>query len=273
VPQHPPWDSAVSTSRRSREVEFEPGNPTPTRLGSASAPLARLLALSAAFSDAFSARSRAEETLNLAMSFRRRLKGKRPPAGWDLIEESIEDFEQQMKDAVAEEHEGKRKNELTWRIHRVHWEKNRFIFDLRYRKKVMSEELYNYLCREKVADQALISKWRKPGYENLCSLLAIQKSDTNFGTASICRVPMASRAPQQQLAPNVRTGCISCVSGDGVRGGPIWWNTPIDAEVLAKADKGGKKRAAEDSIEDPEVRKRLAALKGEMAAEKANDLD
>ena len=124
-----------------------------------------------------------------------------------------------------------------------------------------------------MADQALISKWRKPGYENLCSLLAIQKSDTNFGTASICRVPMASRAPQQQLAPNVKTGCISCVSGDGVRGGPIWWNTPIDAEVLAKADKGGKKRAAEDSIEDPEVRKRLAALKGEMAAEKANDLD
>ena len=132
------------------------------------------------------------------MSFRRRLKNKKPPAGWDLIESSIEDFEQQMRDAVGEEHEGKRKNELTWRIHRIHWEKNRFIFDLRYKKNVLSDELYNYLCREKVADQPLISKWRKPGYENLCSLLSIQKSDTNFGTASICRVPMASRAPQQQ---------------------------------------------------------------------------
>ena len=210
------------------------------------------------------------------MSFRRRLKGKRPPAGWDLIEESIEDFEQQMKDAVAEEHEGKRKNELTWRIHRVHWEKNRFIFDLRYKRKAMSEELYNYLCREKVADQALISKWRKPGYENLCSLLAIQKGDTNFGTASICRVPMASRAPQQQLTPNVRTGCVSCVSGDGVMGGPIWWNTPITDEIQAKANKkgknkggeafseagGGTKRSAEDEL-DPEVRKRLAKLRGE----------
>ena len=122
------------------------------------------------------------------MSFRRRLKNKKPPAGWDLIESSIEDFEQQMRDAVGEEHEGKRKNELTWRIHRIHWEKNRFIFDLRYKKNVLSDELYNYLCREKVADQPLISKWRKPGYENLCSLLSIQKGDTNFGTASICRV-------------------------------------------------------------------------------------
>ena len=58
------------------------------------------------------------------MSFRRRLKGKQPPDGWDLIEDTIEDFEAQMRDAVSEEHEGKRKNELTWRIHRIHWEKN-----------------------------------------------------------------------------------------------------------------------------------------------------
>ena len=40
------------------------------------------------------------------MSFRRRLKGKQPPEGWDLIESSVEDFEQQMRDAVNEEHEG-----------------------------------------------------------------------------------------------------------------------------------------------------------------------
>jgi bud site selection protein 31 len=195
------------------------------------------------------------------------MKGKRPPEGWDLIESSIEDFESQMRDAVAEEHEGKR-NELTWRIHRVHWEKNRFLFDLRYKRKALSQELYDYLCREKIADQALISKWRKPGYENLCSLLSIQKGDTNFGTASICRVPMGARAPAQRLTPNVRTGCISCVSGDGADGGPIWWNTPITEAIQRKADgasKGKGKRAAEDEI-DPEVRKRLAALKGEMAA-------
>ena len=101
------------------------------------------------------------------MSFRRRLKGKQPPDGWDLIEDTIEDFEAQMRDAVSEEHEGKRKNELTWRIHRIHWEKNRFIFDLMYKKKVMDRKLYDYLVREKIADQALISKWRKPGYGRL----------------------------------------------------------------------------------------------------------
>jgi bud site selection protein 31 len=199
------------------------------------------------------------------MSFRRRLKGKAPPEGFDMIEQAIEDFENQMKDAVNEEHEGKRKNELTWRIHRIHWEKNRFIFDLMYKRKALKRELYDYLCREKIADQALISKWRKPGYENLCSLLSIQKSATNFGTTSICRVPMASRAPQQRLTPNVKTGCISCCSGDGIMGGPIWWNTPITDDVEKKLN---KKRKAEDAAdaaeEDPEVAKRIAALKTEM---------
>ncbi len=46
-----------------------------------------------------------------------------------------------MKEAVNEDHEGKRKAECTWKIHRIHWEKNRFIYDLMYVRKVMSREL------------------------------------------------------------------------------------------------------------------------------------
>ena len=78
------------------------------------------------------------------MAYRRRLKNKKTPEGWQLIEEVIEDFEAQMKEAVNEEHEGKRKNELTWKITRVHWEKNRFIYDLMYKRKVMSRELVRH---------------------------------------------------------------------------------------------------------------------------------
>ena len=80
------------------------------------------------------------------MAYRRRLKGKKPPEGWELIEEVIEDFEGQMKEAVNEEHEGRRKNELAWKIHRIHWEKYRFIFDLMYQRKVMSKDLVSIQC-------------------------------------------------------------------------------------------------------------------------------
>eukprot|EP00983_Pelagomonas_calceolata_P114477 1160098-Pelagomonas_calceolata.AAC.4 len=65
-----------------------------------------------------------------------------------------------MKEAVNEEHEGKRKNELTWKIHRLHWEKNRFIFDLMYQRKVMSRELVSRWLREGRAGQDRTGKDR-----------------------------------------------------------------------------------------------------------------
>ena len=56
----------------------------------------------------------------------------------------------------------------------------------------MSRELFDYLVREKIADGALIAKWRKPGFEILCSMLAVQKGNHNFGTTSHCRVSRVS---------------------------------------------------------------------------------
>jgi bud site selection protein 31 len=49
-------------------------------------------------------------------NLRRKLKGRKPPQGWDLIEEVIEDFERQMKEAVAEDMEGKRKVRTALRV-------------------------------------------------------------------------------------------------------------------------------------------------------------
>ena len=76
------------------------------------------------------------------------------------------------------------------------------------------------------------------------------------------------------MTPNVKTGCISCCSGDGIMGGPIWWNTPITEDVEKKATKK-RKSAESEAEEDPDVAKRIAALKREMtgggAAVEAHD--
>lgn len=55
--------------------------------------------------------------------------------------------------------------------------------------QAISRELYDYCLKERIADQNLIAKWRKQGYENLCCLRCIQARDTNFGTNCVCRVP------------------------------------------------------------------------------------
>jgi bud site selection protein 31 len=192
------------------------------------------------------------------MSLRVRLASKRKPEGWATIETALYEFEDRMREAINDPHDGKRKAESQWPIHRLHWERNRYIYDLYYKQAKISRELYDFLVREKIADAALISKWRKPGYEILCSMAAIQKGSTNFGTTSICRVPLAQRG--SQIMPSVQTGCVSCVSGDGIDGGPVWWTDPYTAwAAKKKADK--KQKRAEATI-DPEVEARLKALRG-----------
>jgi len=148
----------------------------------------------------------------------------------------------------------------------------RYIYELYYKERKISADLYEFLARHKIIDTGLISKWRKPGYEILCSMSAINKNSTNFGTSSICRVPLAQRSGH--IAPSHTTGCVSCASGDGVNGGPIWWTDPHTLWA-AKAKKrkaaarpgAGADTDALDEPEDPEVAKRLRALRGDAEPE------
>lgn len=174
---------------------------------------------------------------------------------------------------MNETHEGKRKNESTWDITRIHWERNRFIYELFYKKKAIGRPLYDFLVQAKIADQNLIAKWRKPGYEYLCSLQAISSRDTNFGTVGSCRVPLKLRSPQQ-WGPNVKTGCISCASCD--KGAPIWWfhtgwREYFEGEREKHLNKGKNKSKgdAEESIrEESAVEDRIKRLKAEVSAER-----
>ncbi|GAB0489459.1 hypothetical protein MMPV_000678 [Pyropia vietnamensis] len=162
------------------------------------------------------------------MAFRHRLKRRRAPAGIDIVADALERYERQMRDAVAEPTDGKTRAETTWRVTKIHWQRNRHIYDLYHVAHSISRELYDWLGRERLVDVALLSKWRKPGYERLCSLAAIARGGTAYGTTGVCRVPLAQR--RGAITPNVVTGCVSCASGDG---GPVWWDDPVP-EVVAR---------------------------------------
>lgn len=190
--------------------------------------------------------------VTVAMSYKLKILQRKPPKGWEDLEPTLEKFEEKMKEAIDDPMEGKRRAESTWMITRLHWEKNRFIYESYYEEKTISKKMYEYLCQMKIADGPLIAKWRKPGYEYLCALSAIDTRNTNYGTASICRVPIHQRP--EKPTPAQSTGCISCASCD--KGAPIWWNTKFNA-----------KRPLEEPEEeelDPDVAERLKRLK-EMA--------
>jgi len=198
----------------------------------------------------------------------RTLNTRKAPEGWDEVAPQLEEFQSQMRDAVNEPHEGKRRNEATWPITRIHYERSRYIYELYYKKKAISRELYDFLLQEKWGDANLIAKWKKPGYEFVCSLQALDKKGTNFGTTSLCRVPLHLRKPGPQ-GPSVNTGCISCASTEAGRlGGPIWWDSPRPADLVgwAKAgcpteDKPAKKRKVLEEGEDAELEARARALR------------
>eukprot|EP01028_Stygiella_incarcerata_P006222 TRINITY_DN25489_c0_g1_i1.p2 TRINITY_DN25489_c0_g1~~TRINITY_DN25489_c0_g1_i1.p2 ORF type:complete len:148 (+),score=28.55 TRINITY_DN25489_c0_g1_i1:102-545(+) len=138
---------------------------------------------------------------------------KRPPAGWDEIEPQFEEFERQMREAENEGHEGKRKCELTWKITQINHERTRYLHDLYHKDKKISKELYDFCVKHKLVDAALLSKWKKSGYEKLCCMKCIS-NDHNFGGVCICRVPKEKRADGGAPIECKHCGCRGCASCD-----------------------------------------------------------
>jgi bud site selection protein 31 len=115
---------------------------------------------------------------------------------------------------VNEPHEGLRKTESQWPVHQINWQKSRYVYDMFYTYHRISREVYDFCIKNKLVDAALIAKWKKPGYERLCSTYVINPKNYKFGTVSICRVPSYSLTEGMQIEDPV-TGCRGCASGPG----------------------------------------------------------
>lgn len=139
----------------------------------------------------------------------KRSKRKAPPAGFELIEPTLNDLELKMREAENRPHTGLAKQESLWPVFKLHHQRSRYIYEQFHQHKVISRELYEWCLKEGYADANLIAKWKKNGYENLCCLRCIQPRDTNFGTVCICRVPKASR-DQDKVVACVHCGCRGC---------------------------------------------------------------
>jgi bud site selection protein 31 len=142
-------------------------------------------------------------------------RNKAPPPGFDVVEPTLEALEHELRDKIKENNEKKRKTESMWPVHQINWQKSRYIYDMFYTYGRISRPVYEYCLQQKLVDAALIAKWKKPGYERLCSTYVINPSNYKFGTTSICRVPMWDRSAEAKTAQDPTTGCLGCASGKG----------------------------------------------------------
>ena len=142
-------------------------------------------------------------------------KKKAPPPGFEVVEATLEALEHELRDKVKETNEKKRKTESMWPVHQIGWQKSRYIYDMFYTYNRISRQVYDYCIKQKLVDAALIAKWKKQGYERLCSTYVINPTNYKFGTTSICRVPLKDRSTEQKTAQDPTTGCLGCASGKG----------------------------------------------------------
>ena len=129
-----------------------------------------------------------------------KVRTKPPPPGYEVIESILEALENELRDKVKESNVGKRNSESIWPVHQINWQRSRYIYDMYYTYGRITKKVYDYCIKQKIADAQLIAKWKKPGYERLCSTYVINPSNYKFGTTSICRVPMPDRGEQQKKA-------------------------------------------------------------------------
>lgn len=146
------------------------------------------------------------------MSSKKWNKRKKPPAGFEVIEPVLEALENELRDKVKESNANKRKTESMWPVHQINWQRSRYVYDMYYTHHKISKQVYDYCISQKIVDAPLIAKWKKPGYERLCSTYVINPTNYKFGTTSICRVPWKDRSEEQKKAKDPTTGCMGCAS-------------------------------------------------------------
>eukprot|EP00904_Undaria_pinnatifida_P013020 jgi/Undpi1/8849/HiC_scaffold_25.g11311.m1 len=138
----------------------------------------------------------------------------RPPPGFEMLEPTLNALEADLREKVNEQHEGKRKNEALWPVFQITWQRSRYVYDMHYVYKAISKDVLEYCIRNKLVDGPLMAKWKKPGYERLCSTYVINSKNYKFGTVSICRVPKQYLSAGT-VVEDVNTGCRGCATGAG----------------------------------------------------------
>ncbi|CAM9283605.1 unnamed protein product [Chrysoparadoxa australica] len=138
----------------------------------------------------------------------------KPPKGFEYLEPTLTALQEELREKVNEPHEGMRKGESLYPVHQINWQRSRYIYDMFYVYKKISRQVYDYCLRQKLVDAPLVAKWKKPGYERLCSTYVINTKNYKFGTVSICRVPKHHLGPDT-VVEDPNTGCLGCASGAG----------------------------------------------------------
>ncbi|KAK6459200.1 G10 protein [Scheffersomyces xylosifermentans] len=146
-----------------------------------------------------------------------------PPEGYTKIEPTLKKLQGRLKDAQTNQNAAdktKSKTQALWPIYQINHQISRYVYDMYYKKKLISRELYDWLLLQNYVNADLIAKWKKQGYENLCCVHCILIADKNHKNPCVCRVPKAKLVENNESDEKVKNlqcitcGCKGCASTD-----------------------------------------------------------
>lgn len=145
------------------------------------------------------------------------------PDGYSKIEPTLKKLQARMKEAQTSSgvlDKTKSKTQLLWIIYQLNHQISRYVYDMYYKKKLISRELYDWLLLQSYVNSELIAKWKKQGYEKLCCVHCILVLDKNHKNPCICRVPKAKLLENNESEDKIKNlqcvtcGCRGCASTD-----------------------------------------------------------
>ena len=84
------------------------------------------------------------------MSGTRRWGKKKPPAGWEYIQPTIDALSAEIREVNSTPSGGKNKLEANWPIHQINNQRSRYIYDMYAVHKKISRELYMYCVKQQI---------------------------------------------------------------------------------------------------------------------------
>ncbi len=98
-----------------------------------------------------------------------------------------------LYDKVHKSNARKHNTKLMWPIHQINWQQLHYVYNMYYLHHRITKKVYKYCVRNKLVNTALIAKWKKTGYKQLCLTYVINTNNYMFGMTLICHVPLKER--------------------------------------------------------------------------------
>ncbi|EPY30059.1 bud site selection protein 31 [Angomonas deanei] len=157
---------------------------------------------------------------------------KKPPPGFEVVNDRLEELEEKMKIAIQvesngvvgrttqsrrkrpreedEEEEGEAPIPPLWQIALINHERTRYVYDCFVKERSIPLEVLKYCEEMHFIDGGLLRRWRLPGYEKLCCTACGTPGAAALASSTIARFSHRNKEEGKSTKAQSETAVCIC---------------------------------------------------------------